>query len=63
MSSFNIRDWLVMALVTAAWLISTMFLFVHPDPANFATWAAFGATIIGCYHWLIYVDDKKPDAP
>lgn len=62
MSVFDIRDWLVMLLVTAAWVASTVFLFMHPDAANFLTWAGLAATVTATYHWLVYADSKKPDA-
>jgi hypothetical protein len=62
MSAFDIRDWFVMGLVTLAWIASTIFLFIHPDATNFATWAGLSATMCGTYHWLVYADSKKPDA-
>ena len=59
---WDLDDWIVMLIVTAAWVASTVFLFKHPDPANFVTWAGFGATEVGVYRWLTIADDKKPDA-
>jgi membrane protease YdiL (CAAX protease family) len=61
MVTLDVRDWLVMCIVTCAWLASTVFLFLHPDPANFATWAALGATMTGAYHWICYRDQKEAD--
>jgi hypothetical protein len=61
--NFDVRDWLVITLVTAAWAASTIFLFKHPSDVNFATWAGLAVTMTGTYHWLCIVDDKKPDAP
>jgi hypothetical protein len=58
----DLRDHLVMTIVTGAWVISTWFLWEHPTDVNFATWAGFGATMTGTYHWLNLRDDKEKDA-
>lgn len=55
------RDTFVMAAVTAAWVASTVWVFIHPSEGAFATWAGLAATMIGAYHWLVMLDDKKPD--
>lgn len=55
------RDWFVMGVVTAAWVASTAYLFIHPSEAAFATWAALAATMTAAYHFLIVNDDKHPD--
>ena len=59
---YDCRDIVVMGIVTLAWGAATVFLFKHPDVANFATWAGFAATITGVYHWTCYLDSKRPDA-
>ncbi len=59
----QLRDWLVMGFVTAAWIVSTVFLCMHPTGTNFATWSALAATMTGAYHWLVLLDTKRPDAP
>lgn len=58
----DFRDDAVMALVTAAWIAATVFIFLYHTEVNFATWATFSATICGVYHWLTISDDKRPDA-
>lgn len=55
------RDWFVMCAVTSAWCASTVWLFIHPSEAAFATWAGLAVTMIGAYHWLVLLDDKRPD--
>ena len=55
------RDTFVMGAVTAAWAASTVWVFLHPSEGAFATWAALAATMIGAYHWLVMLDDKRPD--
>ena len=58
----ELRDWLVMGFVTAGWLVSTAFLWVHPSEANFGVWAGLAGTMTGAYHWLVLLDSKRPDA-
>lgn len=58
----DIRDWVVMALVTLICLAATIFLFAYPAPMNFATWSGVVATICGVYHFLTVSDDKRSDA-
>lgn len=55
------RDTFVMGAVTAAWAASTVWVFLHPTEGAFATWAGLAATMIGAYHWLVMLDDKRPD--
>jgi len=57
------RDWLVMFLVMCGGCIASVFLFLHPDPLNFATWATYHATAYGVFHWLTVRDAKTEDAP
>lgn len=57
----DVRDWTILILVSAAWAASTVFLFLHPDAANFATFAGLSATMVGSYHWLSIKDDKSED--
>lgn len=56
------RDRFVMGAVTAAWIASTVYLFIHPSEGAFATWAGLAVTMVGAYHWLVILDDKRPDA-
>ena len=60
-SGWDLSDWLIMILITAAWAASTVFLFKHPDPINFGTWATLAGTMIGAYHWMRVRDDKLED--
>lgn len=59
---WDLTDWLIAFLVTAAWIAATVFLFIHPDPLNFATWATVSGTLVGVYHWLRVRDDKIKDS-
>lgn len=61
-AGWGLDDWIILGIVTTAWIVSTVFLFAHPTEANFATWAGFGATEVGAYHWLSIIDDTHPDA-
>jgi hypothetical protein len=58
----DFRDWFVLLHLNAAGIAATVFLFKHPDPLNFATWATMLGTISGCYHWFMIRDQKIPDA-
>jgi uncharacterized membrane protein len=58
----DVRDWVVIGLMAAIEVTSTVFVFVHPDAINFATWATLCGTLISAYHWTIYKDSKVPDA-
>jgi hypothetical protein len=60
-TSWDLDDWFVALLVAGAWVASTVFLFLHHSDLNFATWATFGATIVGVYHFLSVRDDKEKD--
>ena len=55
------RDTFVMGAVTAAWTAGTVWVFLHPSEGAFATWAGLASVMIGCYHWLTMLDDKRPD--
>ena len=59
---WNFDDWFVAVHVNAAWMAATVFVYHHPDPVNFATWATFSATAVGVYHWLIIRDSKEKDS-
>ncbi len=61
MSDF--RDYFILAHVNAAGIAGAVFLFRHPDPGNFVTWAGLIATLVGVYHWLVVRDSKESDAP
>lgn len=58
----NVRDWFVILLVALVWIASTVFLFLYPKEANFATWAAVCGTMTAAYRWLDLKDSKVPDA-
>jgi hypothetical protein len=58
----DFRDWFVIAMISAAWVAATVFIFKHWDPLNFATWATFSGTAIAGYHWLMIKDSKQEDA-
>lgn len=62
MNKQDYRDVAVLILVSVGWLAATLFLFLYPSPINFATWAGFGATVGGVYHFLCVSDDKRIDA-
>jgi hypothetical protein len=63
MGMTGLRDWVIMGLVLAAWINSTIFLWHHPTDTNFATWAGLLLTVTGVYHWICYKDQKVPDNP
>lgn len=56
------RDWAIIALMTGMHISATVFIFKHPDPINFGTWAGVTGTITGVYHWLCFKDSKEKDA-
>jgi hypothetical protein len=58
----NIRDWFVLVLVALLWIAATIYLFIHPSEADFATWGAICGTMTGAYRWLDLKDSKVPDA-
>jgi hypothetical protein len=58
----DLRDWVVILLVSAAWAAATTYLFKHPSDGNFVTWCGLALTITTAYHWLVYFDSKRPDA-
>lgn len=55
-------DKFIIAKVSLMWTVATVYLFMHPSEASFATWATFGATVAGVYHFLTIKDDKTADA-
>lgn len=57
----KLTDYFVLGMVSAAWVASTVYLFLHPTDTNFATWGALAATMGGIYHWITVYDDKRPD--
>lgn len=61
-SKYDCRDFFVMLSAAAVIVTATIFLFKHPDPGNFVTWAGVVTTVFGVYHWVITWDQKKPDA-
>lgn len=56
------RDWFILFHVNAAGFAATVFVFLHPDPIIFGTWAALVGTIIGFYQWQTIRDQKMKDA-
>ena len=56
------RDWLVIALLAGMHISATVFVFSHPDPINFGTWAGVTSTVTCAYHWLVIRDAKEKDA-
>ena len=56
------RDWFILFHLNAAGIAATVFVFEHPDTANFVTWAGMLATLVGAYHWFVFKDLKTPDA-
>jgi hypothetical protein len=48
--------------MTGMHISATVFIFKHPDPINFGTWAGVTGTITGVYHWLCFKDSKERDA-
>ncbi len=57
----DLRDRLVMLIVTLILAVGTIYVFVHPTDMNFTTWAGLVVTITGVYHWLNIRDDKEKD--
>ena len=62
LNEMNVRDWFVLGCITAAWIASTVYLYVHPSGGSFATWAGLAATMIGGYRWIDLKDSKEADA-
>jgi hypothetical protein len=58
----EVRDWIVIVLMADIQLAATVFIFLHPDTLNFATWATLAGTLTGAYHWIVTRDQKIPDA-
>ncbi len=58
---FDFRDYFILAHVNGAGIVGTVFLFIHPDAVNFASWCGLIATLVGTYHWFILRDSKEPD--
>lgn len=62
----DIRDWFVMAVVTAAWAAGTAFIFEFGSKehavALITAWGSICVTMIGAYHWLVIHDSKTKDA-
>lgn len=56
------KDLFIICLITAGWLASTVFLFLHPAEGNFATWGVWSAAVTAAYRWIDYKDSKVPDA-
>jgi hypothetical protein len=59
---WDTADWVILGLVSAAWVIATVYLFRYHSEPNFVTWSGFSATIVSAYHWLRIRDSKQADA-
>lgn len=57
------KDWFVIVLLALGWAASTVFIFLHPEIANFVTWSTFSGAVLSAYHWLVIKDSKTADAP
>jgi hypothetical protein len=62
-SKQDIRDWFIMASITAFSTSMMTYVFQHPGPAEFAAACTALPAMIGLYHWSNVRDDKEPDAP
>ena len=58
----EVRDWIVIGLMANIQASATVFIFLHFDSVNFATWGAVTGTLTGAYHWIVTRDQKTPDA-
>jgi len=58
----EIRDWLVIVVITAMVAVASLYLFRHPSDANYAMYLGSVTAIGSVYHWLVYLDCKRPDA-
>ena len=58
----EVRDWIVIGLMANIQISATIFIFIHFESVNFATWAAVTGTLTGAYHWIVARDQKTPDA-
>jgi hypothetical protein len=58
----DVRDWVVVGLMAGIQIAGTVFIFKHPDPINFATWAGVCGTLTAAYHWMVIRDAKEKDA-
>jgi hypothetical protein len=52
----DIRDGLIGAIVAAAWVAATVYVFEFHSDLNFATYAGLCATMTGFYHWIVSKD-------
>jgi uncharacterized membrane protein len=58
----DVRDWVVIGLMAAIQVAATVFIFMHPDAVNFATWATIVGGLTTAYHWMVIRDSKEKDA-
>ena len=58
----EVRDWTVIAVITAMVAVASVYLFLHASDANFAMYLGSVTAIGSVYHWLVYLDSKRPDA-
>jgi hypothetical protein len=55
-------DYMIMGSITGILITASIYIFTHPSDVNFASWCGLIATVVGVYHWLRVIDDKRPDA-
>jgi hypothetical protein len=58
----HVQDWFILSFVALMWAVATVYLFIHPGEAVFASWCGLGATMGSVYHWLTIRDAKIKDA-
>ena len=58
----EVRDWFVMLVMTGMVAAATVYLYLHPGVDSFGIWAGMVTTFGGIYHWIVYLDAKRPDA-
>jgi hypothetical protein len=57
----DMRDHLVMLIVTLILIAGTFYLFKYHSDGNYLAWGGLVATLVSAYHWLNIWDDKKGD--
>jgi hypothetical protein len=57
----DVRDWVVIALTAIIEMAGIVFVFKHPEVANFVTFSTLSGAIISGYHWMVIRDDKQAD--
>jgi uncharacterized membrane protein len=57
------RDWVVIILMAIIEIAGIVFIFKHPEIANFVTFGTMMGALISAYHWMVIRDSKQADAP